>query len=766
MKKSYFIIILVILMLFQNGHAYVHSDLDATKWYYDEVTPWVERGIIKGYKESGLLKLDPNGPLTRAEMCMLINQIFGYEDKGMPFKDLNKSDWFYNDALIARKNYMPYIESEIFGGNEAIKREEAIAMLVSALGLLKDPYLVYVDGFKDGDKVSKQFETYVEAAIRQKLIYGYPYNGYYYLKPDRTISRAEALAFFSRSFGKLFTESKRYDNARKTIIDKDTAIVAGNITLKNMVFEGDLFILPSVKNQGVALEDVLVKGSIFINGGRSDLVKFRNVKADKVICNKQDGGVTVVGKSDIEEVYLQNSFDYNQVSIAGAGAKSLYILTSEDVNISGRLKDIEVLKTCNLSINGYEMIENITVDKEADGTKINISDQAEVNTVILKGNADVNSEGIVRLLYNSGESRISGRFYGVKQENTGVLDIKDNTGIRILEIGEQAEMSRVQTSESSSIRTFIAKSPVSYSGEGAIQFTKVLSDNVYLNGFEASEIEEEKEETSEIKEETNKEKKLDVFLKSDKTLIVEGEVEELIAKYKENGLLCKTVTWEVVDSKGISNYELQKENNLLKVFGQGSITVRCSHTSDKEAIGEKTFSVVTKLGKSVYIRPEIDTQFIKSGSEMQLYVYDENGQTRGIWAVIDKGDGVLEANIDLSGKLYAKGAGDIRVQVTTISGDTAIYHMTVGDYTVDTESSYSIVTQFGNTFVKSGQSSQLYLKKGKELVNATWSLSSNSSGVSPVLTTSGLLVVSGKGTITVEASTNSGIKHTQTIEIN
>lgn len=755
---------MLILFLYTEGFAYNHSDLNPHAWYYNEVMPWVKRGIYTGYRESGLLTLDPNGEITRAEMCMYINRVFGFSTFDGAFKDVKKSDWFYKDVSIAKKNYIPFYEDALFKGKEKIQRQEAIAMLSVALGLLPEDIFVYSDSFQDGKQVKESLKPYMEAAIRQKLIYGYSFNGKYYLRPEKTITRAEVMALFSRSFGKIYNEAGFYDYAKTLIIDEDVAIATGNVNLKNIHIKGHLFLLPGIKNQGVSLENVTVDKNIYIQGGRWDLVKFRSVKADKVVCSSYNGGVSISAKSRMGQIYMRNRGTVAQVSMASSGAKKLTVDTTRAVTLRGKFSDVVIEKPAPVVIDGYEEIDNLTVSETGEGADIRILSQAQVHKVFLKTKARLHAEGVVKLLYSQVGGTISGRFYGVKQEKTGSLSLVGKNDIRILEVGEEATASRIEANPLTQITTFIAKSSVDVTGDPKIRYRRIFSSGVYIDGTGYNRIEEEKK----APKETKQTEMLQIRLSKGQGILYDGIKNQLEATSKEDDRFLKTAKWKIENQKGDVRAEIDETTGEITAFGQGSITVSVENTKDPTQRGQAGFSVARQnegAKKGAYIQPKSGNGFMASGEEMALMILDEKGQTHAIWSISEKDSGILNATIDMTGKLYAEGKGSLTIKAVSVSGQEAFYTATVGDYQESDKQKYSVITQFGNDYVRSGQPTQLYLKKEKDLVNATWTLKESNPALSVVLTGSGLLNGVGSGEIEVVAETKEGLRHTQRLKI-
>ena len=95
---------------------------------------------------------------------------------------------------------------------------------------------------------------------------------------------------------------KVYEQAAGTYNDGtikgNVTVSAANVTLKNMVIEGDLIIAASVGDGEVYFNDVEVKGETRILGGGKNSVYFENSILATVIVNKNTGAVRIVVKGD------------------------------------------------------------------------------------------------------------------------------------------------------------------------------------------------------------------------------------------------------------------------------------------------------------------------------------------------------------------------------------------------------------------------------------------------------------------------------------
>lgn len=107
-----------------------------------------DNGIVGGYEDGNFR---PNNFLTRAELCKIVNLVFGYNTPDTEnFKDVKPTDWFYNYVLVAKKaGYIKGFEDETFRGNSNLTREQTCIIISRTAGLYDLPAFVTVK-----DKIS------------------------------------------------------------------------------------------------------------------------------------------------------------------------------------------------------------------------------------------------------------------------------------------------------------------------------------------------------------------------------------------------------------------------------------------------------------------------------------------------------------------------------------------------------------------------------------------------------------------------------------
>ncbi len=112
-----------------NKNASGFFDIAPDAPYLAAVKKLVDFGIIAGYPD-GTFK--PEGEVTRAEMCKMINLTLGFTDFGdVPgFRDVTVNNWYFTYALAAQKQgYVEGYEDKTFRGGNNITRQEVCAIL-------------------------------------------------------------------------------------------------------------------------------------------------------------------------------------------------------------------------------------------------------------------------------------------------------------------------------------------------------------------------------------------------------------------------------------------------------------------------------------------------------------------------------------------------------------------------------------------------------------------------------------------------------------
>jgi len=304
-------------------------------WASATIQKWVTDKKITGYPD-GTFK--PDASITRAEFVKLANNAAGATTPGeIKFTDVKKGDWFYDAVSIAYKTgYITGVSATEFAPDSQITREEAAAILSRMKKLEKSA--ADVSKFTDNKQISAWATGEVGAAYKAGFISGYPDGTF---APQANLTRAEAVTMLDK-------------------LNNVTITVAGT-KLKDTVVNGDLTIAKSVGEGEVYLENVEVKGNIYVQGGGENSVFFTNVKAPKVKVEKEKVRIVLDKGTVIQEVTVGSQTIVKNT--AGQVGK-ITVTADGKVTLSGKFDSITVTGKATLVLDKAD-IKNLVLDAKA-----------------------------------------------------------------------------------------------------------------------------------------------------------------------------------------------------------------------------------------------------------------------------------------------------------------------------------------------------------------------------------------------------------------
>ena len=143
----------------------VFSDVDATTTEGTAIYKLAEGGIING---NGDGTFRPNNPVTRAELCKMINNIWKFTEPAEDgFKDVTENKWYYDHVRIAKKaGYINGFADGTFRGDSYVTREQTCAILCRVAGLYD---IIYAGTISD--QVSPWAQDYVKKVLGNGLMF-------------------------------------------------------------------------------------------------------------------------------------------------------------------------------------------------------------------------------------------------------------------------------------------------------------------------------------------------------------------------------------------------------------------------------------------------------------------------------------------------------------------------------------------------------------------------------------------------------------------
>lgn len=372
--------------------------------YLDQLVDW---GVMRADQTS-----KPDTPLTRAEFMAIINRAYGYTEVGpMPFTDVSKSDWFYDDVSIAyNAGYMKGTSKTTASPNSQLTREQAVCILGRNMMMKETPGEDL--NFVDSRSISGWARGLVKTAVNNYIIDGYPDDTF---RPKANITKGQMAALVTRCVGTPINASGTYALGD---VSGNLTITAPNVTLRNTTVTGNLYVSGGVGLGGVKLENVTVLGQIVVSGtGESESgaasVVMRNVNAGELLVDNmrkkyvtvRADGITEIAKTTVRtNAYLEdnNTDDKGLLNITLEGK------SGTQLDLAGRIKKV-LDKTPNSFIQVAKgSVQSITVDEAAPNTVIQINRNTQVKELNLDVSTNVNGEGdIGKLNVNASGSTVT-----------------------------------------------------------------------------------------------------------------------------------------------------------------------------------------------------------------------------------------------------------------------------------------------------------------------------------------------------------------------
>lgn len=284
-------------------------------WASEAMSRWAGYGIIKGYADGSL---HPDEKVTRAELAMIMNRLYGYYAKsGSAFADIPREAWYADALSIARKaGYYEGFPGNLSKASAAVTRQDAAVILARVLDLSPPEHAGNLP-FAD----SAQISDYARGPVLALggTLTGYPDGTF---RPYAVMTRAELIAVIDRLVGKLYQEAGTESGGK---LEGHVIINQPGVKLKNAAISGNLYLAPGIADGEATLEAVNVKGTTFVSGGGDHSVHIGQAALSGLVVNRAEGNVRVVvsGDSTVQSLSLNSAGDI--VAESGATIHSITI---------------------------------------------------------------------------------------------------------------------------------------------------------------------------------------------------------------------------------------------------------------------------------------------------------------------------------------------------------------------------------------------------------------------------------------------------------
>ncbi len=269
-------------------------------WAQNSIERLAEAKVLGGYSNQ---TFRPNNDVSRAELAACIAKIFGLlnEDAQKVYTDV-KSDGWYADAInkVMTSGLMNDYNSQ-FRPNQMATREEAAFALAAAYRLSEGTKQAK---FKDQDQIADWALDAVQVLSSQGYLAGSAGN----MAPKGQLKRAELAALIDKITGTIITKPGTYSlkDLKGNVLIKSPGVI-----LKDTSVEGSIYLAQGIGEGKVELENVQVKGTLFVEGGGESGLTLKGCTINQMLVDKYNNKITVTGdqSTTISESMLQSAVE-------------------------------------------------------------------------------------------------------------------------------------------------------------------------------------------------------------------------------------------------------------------------------------------------------------------------------------------------------------------------------------------------------------------------------------------------------------------------
>ena len=368
----------------------------AASWmdpYLEKLVSW---GIMRG-DSSG--NLHPNRDITRAEFVVLVNRAFGYDKTGaVPFKDVNPSDWYYDDICIGyNTGYFKGTTDTTASPRKPVTREQATVLLGRSLMLDDDPGASM--DFTDSNSLGTWSRGIIRSAVAEKIVSGYADGSF---RPKQNITRGQMAVLLVKAIGTPISTPGTYSLGG---VYGNVTVSSSDVTLRDTTIAGNLYITGGLGLGSVNLENVTVLGKIVVAGaGESNKgensIQLRNVTTPNLIMDslanqfvtvRADGDTKIDNASIRTSAYLEdatdNSHGFTKIELDGENGTAL--------DLAGNIKEVINLTPQSTVRVTKGTTKVLTVDEAAIGSAVDVARNAVTGTLNLDMGTKVTGSGDV-----------------------------------------------------------------------------------------------------------------------------------------------------------------------------------------------------------------------------------------------------------------------------------------------------------------------------------------------------------------------------------
>lgn len=229
-------------------------------WSTAGLTAAVENGLLNG--SDG--KIMPYDNMTRAQMATIMVRVLGAKATAdiSKYTDVTQNDWFYEYmAKAVAMGALSGKSATTLNPNDPITRQE-VCVILNRLFVLPAPGTDVLAAFGDAGQVADWAKDSVAALVSAGFINGANGN----LNPVNNITRAEFATIMNRMVGQYIDEPGTYTQDNFTA-EGGVVIRTGGVVLDGVANSSEVVVADGVEGDKVTFKGVSLSGKLLFRGG-------------------------------------------------------------------------------------------------------------------------------------------------------------------------------------------------------------------------------------------------------------------------------------------------------------------------------------------------------------------------------------------------------------------------------------------------------------------------------------------------------------------
>lgn len=373
----------------------------AAHWADEYINSLYEKGLIGNNIDTS----DPDRRIQRAEFIYILNRAFGYTEYAgrNPFKDMDGTEWYYEDILIAyNRGYFTGMDRTTADAEGTLTREQAVTLLCRALKI--DEITGASREYTDSNDIPLWSRGYINAASDKGFISGYEDGS---VRPQNRLTLGEAARIFYGAVGVLVNNSAVNQLG---YVDGNVTVSVNGATLKDTVITGDLYITTALGLGFTKLENVRVLGSVIVSGAgeanaADSSVEMYNSYINNLIIDGFDSNTVInlgiTGDTTIANAVIKSSTYLEDNSYSGFGFKNIEFRgrDGDRLDLAGDFNKVTVFGVKNQLYLDRGSVAELHIDEEAIGASVHLDFGTFTSNLYLDTAAAVTGEGDIANLH-------------------------------------------------------------------------------------------------------------------------------------------------------------------------------------------------------------------------------------------------------------------------------------------------------------------------------------------------------------------------------